>query len=325
MKNEIKKLKSLLSGKRIALFFSGASTKIGMLVGAGVMLLRTFGIRVVVIVGTSSGAMCALILAIGLYQTAKNKARTFTIKDIFRENPNSLRGMLKAVNRVLHGHYNLYDQTKLVETLKGLISEESFYAWANSINSPDVMIGIYNAETRARHYVSLKSKSYEEALDIVLASTSIPIASAPVNINGQMYYDGGVRDHIGSEWYVSNYHGKIDECISVYSRPEVFTGDDREISKPFTFEPPTKFPKLKNIKRILGLGLELYDVMLNEISKSDEVKTDLLCDKYRIKHTKIFAPYKLADGVYETSPEMNDRLLSIGEEQAVQWMNDRLK
>lgn len=305
--------------KKVAIFLSGASTKIGMLAGAVITLVLNYNVKVKVYVGTSSGALLSLIFAIGLFKKAKEKVLNFTLKDIFKESPNSLWGLLKGLNRLFYGYYHLFDQSQLLITLKELISIEEFNNWKKDPNKPEAYIGVYNVETRAKEYINVKELDYEEALKVVLASASIPLAAEPVKINDNHYLDGGVRDHIGGAWYVREKHHEIRECISVFSRPEVFVQNEK--AEPFKILPPTKLPSVKNLKRALSMLLELYDVMLNEISKNDEIETDMLCEKYKIKHTKIFAPHKLSTGTYETSLKMNKENYDYGVSQTINVMS----
>jgi len=202
-----------------SLCLSGASTKIPMLAGAAIAVCKYKKYRPTYILGTSAGAIISLPLALGLYEDIEYYTKNFTLDNIFGKKPVNEKGAItfSAIKRLITGKESLGTQDALKETLKGIISPEQFVEYKVG-SYPICFVGVVEFRTGARKYINLKECTYEEYLDAVIASSSIPIFVESVKSFGGHLYDGGVRDHIGSHWLMENV--KVSENISIYSRPE---------------------------------------------------------------------------------------------------------
>ena len=72
----------------------------------------------------------------------------------------------------------------------------------------------------------LKSVSVEKAL---IASSSIPLMAPPVDINGHLFFDGGVADSIPVKYALS----KHEKAVAVLTRPRGYRKE--KLSNPFLF------------------------------------------------------------------------------------------
>ena len=69
------------------------------------------------------------------------------------------------------------------------------------------------------------SKLTRGNLEKIQASASIPLLAIPVEIDGQLYYDGGVSDSIPIEWSIKN---GADRNIIVLTRPSGYRKEEKE-------------------------------------------------------------------------------------------------
>lgn len=275
------------------LSISGGATKISGLCGAADSLMNQCGYKPDYIVGTSAGAILALPVAMELWEMLREKTTTFTLDDIFSKSPMNEKGdiTLRAKLRVLFGKESLGVQDNLKTTIGEIITEDKFSTYQKKDVYPTVYIGMVDFKTGARHYMNLKECTYHEYLDYVLASTSIPYAAEPVHHGDHIFFDGGVRDHIGSHWMMENIKG-ISENVSIYSRPENFASI---LDK--NWEPENIF--------------DIFDrdqaIRILEVSKKDEKLEKLIASDLNIKHTAVFLPSVLKS-LYDTNPE---RILTL--------------
>ena len=283
---------------------SGGSTKIAALAGASVYALRDYGYKPDYICGISAGGILAVPLALEMYDEVIKLVKNFTYDDIFSVKPVNNKGniTLEAIWRLITGKESLGKQDNLVDTMSELVTEELFEKYKQG-NYPPCFLGMVEFQTGKRHYMNMKNVTYDVFLDCVKATSSIPVFVESVEMPWKgYYYDGGVRNHIGSHWLMENTD--ITENISVYSRPE-----DYDITE--------KGWKPKNMYHILQRTM---DIMNTEISKNDEFKEDTIAKDKNIRNRKIFMTYVLSDQAYELSPEKLKEWYSIGYDQAKQTL-----
>lgn len=285
---------------------SGGSTKIAALAGASVYTLRDYGYKPDYISGISAGGILSVPLALGMYDEITELATTFTYDDIFTIKPVNKKGniTLRAISRIISGKESLGTQDALVDTISDLIPKKLFEIYQKDGQYPVVILGMVEFTTGKRYYLNMKDVDYEVFLASVKATSSIPVFVESVEMPWPgYYYDGGVRDHIGSHYLMENY--PMDEHISLYSRPA-----DYDITET-TWEP-------KNVYTVLQRTL---DIMSVEISKNDELKEDVIAHDKNIQLRKIFMPYVLSDQTYEISPEKLKEWYKTGYDQAKKILN----
>ena len=205
-----------------ALAMSGASVRIGILYSQLVEVW--YKLRFKVIVGTSSGGLLALVAATGNIEKAFETVVKFKLTDIFKENPFTFWGRFMMFWRVfiLNKNY-LQDQSRLVRTIKSVISKESFDNWQNDPNGIKVYVNTVDPETKFEHWLCLNDRPYEEVInECLMATASIPVMTAPVFIKFLKIfgYDGGWRSHIGSHFVAKKYGHELNGVCSLLSRVE---------------------------------------------------------------------------------------------------------
>lgn len=81
----------------------------------------------------------------------------------------------------------IYDNSPLKNTLRAAIQSR-----VASAGAPLAMIGATNINTSALDVFVFNDKTLEEKLDVLIATSSIPLAFPPHVINGTLYVDGGL-------------------------------------------------------------------------------------------------------------------------------------
>jgi predicted acylesterase/phospholipase RssA len=289
-----------------ALSISGGSTKIPFLAGAAITLMRDHNYNPDIITGISSGALIALPLAMGLYDEVESLVKNYTLDTIWDNKPVNEEGKitLKGKLRAVTGEESLGTQRNIVNTLRTIIPRFMFTEYQNDPTMPIVYIGAVEYKTGKRVYQNLKECTYDDYLLYALASSSIPgfvEGVRDLNFLHEGYliegilYDGGTRDHIGSAWIMSKLGKEITHHMSIFSRPKDYNITD------LCWEP----------KNITHPVMRALDIMMTEISKSDEALCDALCEKHGTENKKVYFPH-VAESMYEYDKEKLTEWYDIG-------------
>jgi predicted patatin/cPLA2 family phospholipase len=280
--------------KRKILNISGGATKIAGLAGATDYIINEYGYKPTDITGVSSGAILTLPIALGKWDEIRNLTTSFSLDDIFDKKPVNKKNRitLNSVLRVLSGKTSLGTQNNLKKTISKIVTPLDFFHYQNDEKYPDCYVGSVDFKTGSRKVFNLKNKTitYDDYLELVNSSASIPLAVEPVYFNDYTLYDGGVRNHILSTWSLENIEN-IESTISVFSRPK----EIKEILG-------TKWDP-KNILDVFNRYISITNI---EISKSDEENEKLLVKLLSKKDNKIslkqvFTPYVIKE-LYDTDP-----------------------
>jgi predicted acylesterase/phospholipase RssA len=290
---------------------SGGGTKIHGLFAAAKEVMKNHGYYPDYYTGISAGAILAIPLALRLYDEIEAITSTLTLKTFFSKSPVNKKNKISiwAVLRATLGALGITKTNSLGEMgnleplLRKVITPERFKEYQESKETFISYVGYIDAKTAGRRYVNLKEVDYETAIKSIIASSSIPVFTEPVHIGGDIGIDGGVRDHIGTGWILDQI--KIDKTISIYSRPESLEGYLDPIWKD---------------KNFLGILMRTMDILLMEVSKSDEKIEDEICSNKKIGQKKIFLP-KIMDGFYDVAPEKMELLYQAGIRNAREVMN----
>jgi NTE family protein len=265
---------------------SGGGTKITEEFGA-IYGLHKLGFYPDIISGVSAGSVLSVPYALRRFDKMREILLNFTLRAFFKKPPVNNKGQitLGAKIRAIRGEITLGDQSNLVKTLSEVISKDDFRHYQEGRYAVCVVEAI-DFRTGKKEIFNLKhtDTTYEKYLEYVLASSSIPIFTYPVRVGNKILYDGGVRDHIASEYVLNNFD--VTECISIYSRPQDYKVED------IHWNP-------KNILDVLERTFEIINI---EISKNDEKIEKVLCKEKNIPLTQIFLP-KIMKSVYDTNKD----------------------
>ncbi len=280
-----------------ALCISGAAFKIPFLAGAVVKALDRIDYQVYA--GVSSGALIAATLATNTFKHEGLKIiLTFDESDVFKQNPNTKWGKLKAALRTLSGKSYLFDQSKLRDTIKSIITKSEFYKYSSSLHAKSCYIGCVNEADAKQHFIDIKSLKYEHAIEVILASSSLPVLTQAVPYQGMSLVDGGVRSHIPSPWIAKNVDG-LSHITSIYSRPREFDQINWSSTN-------------KSLARgLVSRLLRVISILSWEVSKYDEHECDTTCEEKSITQVKVFAPHSLLQKLYDVE-DNHDKLFELG-------------
>lgn len=207
-----------------ALFLSGGQTKFVALVSAANELISKKKYKPKLLAGVSSGAIASVMIALGKIEEAGNIGVNLTLKNIFSCPPITKSGKptISAIFNVIKGKNYLSEMDNLEKLLEHFMNEDDWDEYRTNPNSIDVYVVAVNASTKARKGWNLKELDHITARKAVLASATMPLVAPAVEIDGEFYYDGGVRDHSPGPYVLEHtkYGSKITELVSVYSRPE---------------------------------------------------------------------------------------------------------
>jgi len=339
--------------KNKVLFLSGGGTKIVFLASVALHLIRSKKLHFQHYVGVSAGSLISIMLAMRKYDELETSVLDTKTSDIFRYNPKSFIGTFLALWNVLSGKTYLYDDSALKNRLKKMITKDQFERYIKDPNTPKCYIICVDVNNGKELLIDIKKQNYYNAINYILASTAIPVFVGHKIVNGRKLYDGGLRSHIGAATWLRKHIDQINECYSVYSRPQDLENITWIMPKP---ESTKRYllivgliysmiigPFLSSINLdigflnqtvwtyaniLLGFGImagglqfnivklldRIIEIMNLEISKSDEKESDLLCYGKLKRNEKIFAPYKLLDNAYSNTPEDNKKMWNLGVE-----------
>lgn len=188
----------LAESYKIGLALSGGAAR-GMAHLGVVKALYEHGIYPGIISGTSSGAIAGAFLADGY--SPDELCKIFLEKKIFEFVNISLRkqGLLKAAG------------------LKALIRSHLRAKTFEKLKMP-LYISVTNMNSGKVEYINKGA-----LLDVIIASSSIPVIFTPVTINHQLYSDGGILDNFP----IKPIKGMCEKLIGVHVN---FAGEMDEIS-----------------------------------------------------------------------------------------------
>lgn len=291
--------------RKIGLSISGGATKISGLFGAVEVLTLDYGIKPDYVSGISAGAILALPLVLGKHDRIREQVTSIELSDFFSQSPVSKRGGISfwSIWNVLRGRNYLGRMDNLYETLRRNVSKKEFDAYRKDKTLANVIVMAVNIRDGRRHYRNLKDCKYEDMLDWVVASSSIPGYVNPVNIDGMMMYDGGLRDHSIGYYLMSNFD--IEDHYSIYSRP-------RDIYEGFS-EPGDSY------NNVLQVHERTLEMLLAEISDSDQHKELFVSHQKGIKNTQIFMP-RVLQSQYDVDHGRLTELYHAARQSATQTM-----
>ena len=243
---------------KIHLSISGGATDIVTLAGC-IMSLLEKGFSPNSFSGVSAGAILSLPLALRKYAQIESLVKNFSLDTIFDKKPIGNKGGLSAgaITRVAFGKKSFGTYGNLRKTLMSVVSKDDFAKL-----DCDIFIGVTNFTNGNSEIHNIRYCSYEDAIDFIIASASIPLFSEPVKIKGSEYFDGGIRDHCIANKLLDQY--SFDELVTIYVRDAV--------KKDF------------DCSDIIKIAERTIQIRSSEISLSDQRIESEICHRKGIKY-----------------------------------------
>lgn len=271
------------------LALSGGSTKGAGILGLCEALLKT-GKNYDHIIGTSVGAILAVPVAMEKFKVVKEIFLNLELSDFFNTCPVKNNGDINTVPaliQLIKSKYAIGDMSKLKDLISSVIDEDTFYKYVLE-DYPTCYVATVDLVTGQHCIINLKKCSYDMYLEYVLASSSIPVFTEPVEINDHIFYDGGIRSHVAAIELLKKY--PYTECTVVFARPQDYKLD-------VAWKP----------KNIIDILQRTIDIMNIEISKKDENDIIRHCEKNCISCNIYYLPTVLTS-LYDTD---NKRLKEL--------------
>ena len=277
------------------LSLSGASTKAIIHPTVARILHKEFNYIPNNIAGISAGSLMAVPIALQIYDEAIQYSLNLSHNEIFNVKPLNDDGgpTFNGIARLIFGKPSMGEMDNLRDLIAKVISEDRFYEWKNN---PDKYANCYvmavSIDSGRRKVWNLRDKDidYNKYIDIIMASSTIPVLTEPVKIDGEHYVDGGLRHHNPSPWFLDNFGEGVKEMVSVYSRP-----DDYGI-----YDDPV-------LMKALPIGVRTLMIQNTEISKRDEFEEKIYKLIYDYKLTQLFLGMG-TDSIYDTDKETLKRI-----------------
>lgn len=259
---------------------SGGGTKFIGIVTA----VQTLGEEYDAITGVSAGAIAALPIALGMYDEAIKLGLTIKLKDFMSIAPVK-NGKITILGKIRALIGKSFGKQKVDKLISKVITEELFNKYKTG-NYPTIYVLAINFSTGTPKVWNIKELEYTEALNVIAASSAIPLMTQGIVIDGYTYYDGGVLDITASSWAITNL--KPDEIVSIYSRPY----------KPLEY---------KEIKGFLSVLDRTFELKILESNRNDVREEVVMCKNYNVKLRQYFLPDILTN-TYDTN---QGRLLEL--------------
>lgn len=249
------------------------------------------------IIGTSSGALAGLAFVTGNLDKAIRLGLSLTNYHIFGYEIYSKKGKWKAVKNIIKGEKALWNYDKLRDTLKDVISKESFEAYKRSDHTPTLWVNGVNLNKSKEEYINVKKLTYYQAIEAVVLSSTIPLISRPVKFKGFNFIDGAMGSYIGTE-FGYNLAKEGDVVYEVHSR--VLDTPIRQLPKK-----GSGYVFFKYLFYIVGVILDI----IGDKNVSDGDKIAL---RKNIKQKKYAPDTDLLNGFFVANIEDNHRMYNLG-------------
>ncbi len=225
--------------------------------------------------GTSTGSLLITLSSLGMMNELKDAYTSITQDSIFSVNPFTKEGKVDILNaawRVLRGKLSLGESGNLKKRLKEFYPEELFKLTLSE--KKKLYACTTNFTTGQIKYFCNSMCNYETFINATIASTSVPLFMNPIEIEGNLFLDGGVLEHVPIQQAINNNADIIDVII-------LRTEEYKKASNTYN-----------NMFKIL---LNTIDLMQREISLSDALIGQLEAKTKDVTLNIYYTPYNLTD------------------------------
>lgn len=185
--------------------------------------------------GTSAGSLITSSVILQQFDKLEQLFNRLNNNDIYSINPIRSNGdikILKSAWRTLFGYTSIGETKNLRKLLSKIFTKEDYHKILEE--KKEIFCVVTSLNSIKRVVKSIKKNSYNDMLDWIWASASVPILTAPVEKDGETWVDGGLTDNIPIDGALNKGADIIDVIIL----------DTKEVM-PITSTP-------QNIPQILG-------------------------------------------------------------------------
>ena len=197
------------------------------------------------VAGTSAG------ISYGVSYISRQKGRNLEIAEKYMADKRYM-GAKHLLNRKNRSYYNIdFVFGAIPDTLVPFDFEEYIKNGENAFGA------LTNIRTGETEYMRVSGQ--DRKWRVLVGSCALPILFSPVEINGELYMDGGITDSIPFRYALDE--GKCDKVIVMLTRPRGF------VKKPEKITGLVKllYPKYPKIAEKLSVRHEMYNRQLSEL------------------------------------------------------------
>ena len=279
-----------------ALVISGGGA-LGAFAGGLTKKLYDNGIRWNSHYGTSTGALLNTLIAVEDFDELKHIYTNVSNKDIFNKPPFSQKGRLnifRVFYRLLSGKTSIGEAKNLHKLIKRTFTEEDF---AKTIKNDKILCAcVTNYTLGGVKYAYNYEEAYEDFVNYVYASASVPVAMNLVEIEGFQYLDGGVMEHVPLQQAINDGADEVDVIVL---RP-----DYSEMLNPYEY--------MWKPKNSIDVILRTLELMLREISLADIIIGKLKAKNKTVKINIFYTPYRLSGNSLVFDNELMNKWWDMG-------------
>lgn len=281
---------------RTLINISGGAIKFIALISAFIHLLRK-GEKPNVLTGVSSGAIICFLYVCGRLTEGLAMARkSHNINVIFskRNNPVNKKGGLSiwAIWRILSGKNYLGEMDNLEKNIREICSVLDFLKYKENPHAPHCYILAIESKTGMHVIRNLKDCTYEEAIDLVIGSSSIAPTIKEREFRGVMLNDGGHRGHSAGAYLlrrnIDGMRTNLKQCITIFSRPAPKDYEALALDKSNNF-----------FNRLINFTIGTF---VKETSLNDAFMEDWICEENDIQYKPVYID-KFTEDTYHITPE----------------------
>jgi NTE family protein len=166
-----------------------------------------------IVIGTSAGALITPLVALGFLTRAEEAISNITPDKIFNVNPFNKKGHIKVFNvlkRIIMGKRTLGENKNLPDLIREFYKEEDHIILQKSKKKAYVTMCNTNKADYPGEIVCINDCSYDEAINYMWASASVPIVCSLVKIGDCEYADGGTTLNVPADFLFSKGVKKMD-------------------------------------------------------------------------------------------------------------------
>lgn len=168
------------------------------------------------VVGCSTGSLMAPLVALGDWDRLVKAYSSIGLDGIFDKNPFKRNGKLskwKVIWMLVRGYMTVGRTDALRSTIKSFFTREDYDAIRHMGKNVVVTVTNLSSKNNRTEYKSILDESYEDFVDYMWASASLPVIGTLIRKNGNVYCDGGLTDNVPLRWAIENLLPTHVDCF----------------------------------------------------------------------------------------------------------------
>lgn len=230
-----------------------------------------------VFIGSSTGALSTVLASTGDMKKAKDEYTSVDNKSIYSLSPFNKKNKFKIFNaiwRILTKKKSFGEADKLKKRLKKAFTSDDYYKTLNK--NKTVIVTTTNITERKTEYKYQTQESYNDFIDWVFSSTTVPLLFDVFEKNNNQYLDGALIEPIPLQKAINEGCDEIDVILLT----------------------PIKKDKNKKMTNIIDVAITSLNIMYDEVYNNDLDIGKLYGLQKQVKINIYRTPEQLTDNLY---------------------------